>query len=176
MFKITGLGDALLLLDQHWPTMTVTVIQRGAEVEARDSTHLVVPMSDVGSVDLSPDAPHPNHLKTILAHTANLTDQDRLLVNCWAGQSRSTATAIAILIQHGCTPREALDRVVEERPVALPNVLLVKHIDKHFKLKGELNKIVKEFIRSELAKPYVVNDTPTAEAVDEMKRLMSLFG
>jgi predicted protein tyrosine phosphatase len=175
-FKITGLQDALDLLDMGWPTKTVTVIQRGANVYPRDDTHIVVAMSDVGDPKMSPDAPHPRHLRSILAHTANLTDQDMLLVNCWAGQSRSTAAALAILIQHGCTPQEALDRVVDERPVALPNVLFVKHIDKYFGLKGELNKIVKAFIRSELAKPYIRNTTPSAESVDEMKRLMSLFG
>lgn len=174
-FKIGGASEALQLLKKNWPTKTVSVIQESADWEEVNDTHIVVNMSDVATPHMSPMAPTPAHLQRILAHTADLTDDDRLLVNCWAGQSRSTAACIGILIQHGCDARTAFDLVLEERDIALPNALLIKHIDDHFKLGGELIEIVTAHRKSELSKPYIANQMTPAEAIADMKRLMGLL-
>jgi predicted protein tyrosine phosphatase len=172
-FKIGGAAEALQLINKNWPTKTVTVIQESADWEEVNDTHIVVHMDDVGSLHLSPMAPTRAHLERILSHTADLKDNDRLLVNCWAGQSRSTAACIGILIQHGCDPKTALELVLKERNIALPNSLLIQHIDDHFKLNGELVAIVAAHRKSELAKPY--QQMTAAESIADMKRLMGLI-
>lgn len=175
-FRIEGAYDAGKLLDANWPTKAVTVIQRGALWEPRGPHHIVAIMSDVGSPDMSPDAPRRETIEAILEHTADLTDDDRLLVNCWLGQSRSAATMLGILIQHGFSAEDALTMVVEERPVAMPNVLITKHIDDIFGLNGELSNLVAAHIRSELVKAKIVPaDKPTNADIEEMNRLRKLF-
>ena len=141
-FKIVGMGEATTLLNEKWPTKTVSVIQESASFESTGPSHLVIHMSDVDSSTKSLNAPSPSHLKTVLDHTVDLKDGDRLLVNCFAGQSRSTAAAIGILIQHGCDSQTAFDLVLENRGISFPNTLLIKHIDDHFNLGGQLIQIV----------------------------------
>lgn len=168
-FKIGGASEALQLLKLNWPTKTVSVIQESADWEEVNDTHIVVNMSDVATPHMSPMAPTPAHLQRILAHTADLTDADRLLVNCWAGQSRSTAACIGVLIQHGCDPLTAFSLVLEERDIARPNVLLIKHIDDHFKLGGELIKIVATHQKLDDARPRLMDATDT---IADLRRLI----
>lgn len=172
-FRIEGAYDAEKLLGQNWPTCAVTVIQRGAEWKSWGPAHIVVPMSDVGDPKASPDAPTIHHLAYILDHTKNLTSADRLMVNCWLGQSRSSAVAVAILMQHGMTTEEAFAAVLEQRPVAVPNVLICKHIDSYFGTK-DCEAMAKAHLKNELAsimKP--PSGKPTDKEVDDMKKWLA---
>lgn len=172
-FRIEGAYDAEKLLTANWPTCVVTVIQRGAEWKSWGPNHLVVPMSDVGDPKASPDAPTIQHLAAILAHTANLTSADRLMVNCWLGQSRSSAVAVAILMQHGMTTEEAFEAVLEQRPVAVPNVLICRHIDSYFGTK-DCEAMAKAHLKNELASIKKAPDgKPTAKEVDDMKKWLA---
>ncbi len=175
-FKIGGAYEATVLLDKGWPTKTVSVIQESADFRSTGPSHLVVHMSDVFSPHMSPHAPTMDHLLTILDHTKDLKDDDRLLVNCWAGQSRSTAAAIGILIQHGFDYLTAFEMVLEERDIALPNGLLIQHIDSHFGLGGELCKKTADHRKSELSKPYITANAQTAQqTIDQMRAFIDML-
>jgi predicted protein tyrosine phosphatase len=175
-FRIEGAFDAEQLLDKHkWPTRTVTVIQRGADWYSRGPSHLVVPMSDVGSPLASKDAPTEAHMHAIFDHCEGLTDDDRVLVNCWLGQSRSSATMLGILILYGMEPQEALDAVIEQRPVAMPNLLICKHIDSIFGLGTETYDVTADYVGKELRKVGLAPDKPTTAAVAQMNDIMKLF-
>lgn len=63
----------------------------------------------------------------------------RLLVNCHAGVSRSTAAAATLMAQHAPgKEREAFMRLAEVRPAALPNNLIVQIADRMLGRNGAL--------------------------------------
>jgi predicted protein tyrosine phosphatase len=77
-------------------------------------------------------------LEEVLAFTARLQDDDKLLVHCHAGISRSTAVASAILCQHGLNPVDAVKEIYQQRPLAIPNMLVVRLMDDLLNLDNEL--------------------------------------
>ena len=125
-YTVTNYSEAHRLMDADWPTCVVTVIHRGVGMVSRGPHHLVLTMSDVKDAR-HPDAPSCQHVRDILAHTENLGRDDRLLVHCWMGRSRSPAAMIAVLMQHGYDFETAYDVVSEDRMV-VPNPLLCRHI------------------------------------------------
>jgi predicted protein tyrosine phosphatase len=74
----------------------------------------------------------------VLAFTRTLTDNDRLLVHCRAGVSRSTAMIIAIFLQHGMDPDQAFSHVRRLRPEMIPNRRILELADARFRLSGRL--------------------------------------
>ena len=63
--------------------------------------HLLLNFDDI-EYDDDQYSPKAEHVAEILEWSSQLKDDDRLLVHCWAGVSRSTALALAIWIQkHG---------------------------------------------------------------------------
>lgn len=71
------------------------------------------------------------HVERILAFGRALPDGARLLVHCMAGISRSTAAALALLVQELSLGRAdgAAERLLELRPEAHPNLLIAAHAD-----------------------------------------------
>lgn len=57
---------------------------------------------------------------------------DNMLIHCFAGRSRSTAAALGILYDRLGSVKIALDTLLKLRPIAVPNLLLVKHFDTFF--------------------------------------------
>jgi predicted protein tyrosine phosphatase len=162
------------LFDIPTPTRALSLMSPGAEFASRGENHLVLRFEDVSSP--TPNAPTMEHVLEGLAFCADLTDDDFLLINCHAGQSRSTAMAIGVLILHGMDPQSAFDAVKADRPVLMPNMLITQHLDQHFKLDGKLNQIVIDFVRAELGAIRVPQTVaPTTDSINEMQRLMDLF-
>jgi predicted protein tyrosine phosphatase len=91
-------------------------------------------VTDVGATD-------QDVLRIIrLAETLRSDGRGRVLIHCEAGVSRSTATA---LIMYGCwlgpgREREAMARVLAQRPVAVPNRRMVEIADRLLERDGRL--------------------------------------
>ena len=71
----------------------------------------------------------------------------RLLIHCFAGVSRSTALAYAILIDRARAvgdERAMLERLLAIRPQACPNRLLVRHADALLGCDGRMIRAVEE--------------------------------
>jgi hypothetical protein len=85
-------------------------------------------------------APDRNQVYRILLFSQNFTREDRILIHCRAGISRSTAIAISILCQHSPVGEEklAVDQVRAIRPVMLPNFLITKLADEILQRQGKL--------------------------------------
>ena len=90
-------------------------------------------------------APGKGHVTEILRVGATCLEaasvgRVHLLVHCHAGISRSTAAAFAMASQALGVDRaeEALEFVLENRPEAFPNLLIVQHADRLLKAEGRL--------------------------------------
>jgi predicted protein tyrosine phosphatase len=83
-------------------------------------------------------APCRQHLLDVLDFTADLAPGANLLVHCIAGVSRSTAAAIGILIACGMSWPAAWEQVAAVRPCMLPNARIIRLIDEHHRLGGQL--------------------------------------
>jgi predicted protein tyrosine phosphatase len=84
-------------------------------------------------------------IQAILAFSADLTPDDKLLVHCSAGISRSTAVATGILCQHGLSPTAALEKVFAVRKNAIPNPHIIALMDEALKLNGELESALQNY-------------------------------
>ena len=82
-------------------------------------------------------APTHAQVQQILDFTRNLTDAI-IVVNCFAGISRSTATALAILVQHHGSIDRAIDILRADRPQAMPNPVISRFADDIMGLDGKL--------------------------------------
>ena len=87
-------------------------------------------------------APTKEHAEAILDFGKRLPDDARVVVHCFAGACRSTASAIALWLQANGTDRlnDAVNWLITDRPKACPNLLLAKHFDELLGMDGRLIK------------------------------------
>ena len=116
--------------------------ERGVEAQLRrfypSASFLFAYFDDVEFV--REGAPDRNIVYRILLFSQNFTREDRILMHCRAGVSRSTAIAISILSQHAPVGEEKLvvDQVRAIRPLMLPNFLIIKLADEILQRQGKL--------------------------------------
>jgi predicted protein tyrosine phosphatase len=172
-FKVLGLSEAEVEIARDWPTLIVSAISLNHPLPCQGRHHLIVDVEDV-HIATGNSFATAEMLETILTHTVALHDRDRVLVHCFAGQSRSSAVMLAILIQHGLGAVEAFAAVLENRPMMIPNQLIARLIDERFGLGGELIEINNAHVSAALRSPSrVTGVTPTQSAA--MKKIMDLF-
>jgi predicted protein tyrosine phosphatase len=146
---ICAVDDIAKCKNAFKPTYTISIVDGDYDV---GSTDLKLRIDNITNPMPGLVHPQPRHLETILAFTEDLGDDDRILIHCNAGQSRSTAVAIAVLIQHDLTPQEAFDTVAQLQPNLLPNMRLIEYTDHYFGLGGALIKLVDTQRRESLAR------------------------
>jgi len=91
--------------------------------------------------EFDPNSPTREHVTTILNWSKLLPDDAILLVHCEAGVSRSTAAALAIMIQHNGIEKleECISNLLLVRPQACPNPLITKWADEQLGCGGKLH-------------------------------------
>jgi len=128
---VVSIWDKDSLYDKECREMVKTVAPR-AELLFSFFADTIVPHH--------PHAPRLQDVKRILAFTSQLPGKAKVLVHCWAGISRSTAIAYAILCQHSPPGKEMenLLHVQSLRDFVFPNRLIIELADKILKRKGAL--------------------------------------
>jgi predicted protein tyrosine phosphatase len=93
-------------------------------------------------------APAEDDLRGILAFAADLQPGAEVLIHCWAGVSRSTAVAYAILCQATGPGHEAIcmESVFSVRPQAFPNALIIEIADRILNRKGAMQQACEEVL------------------------------
>lgn len=126
--------------------------ERGYEAQLRrDFPGASFNFSYFDDVEYAKDgAPDRNHVYRILLFSQGFTVNDRILIHCRAGISRSTAIACAIVSQHSQPGEEAavVEQVRSIRPVMLPNFLIIKLADEILQRQGKLVAAVAKTRRS----------------------------
>jgi predicted protein tyrosine phosphatase len=92
------------------------------------------------------NAPRREHIDFILEYTKTIPNDAVLLVHCLAGISRSTAGTLGILLQKNGKDKiaESITELIEIRPIAHPNRLIVAYLDSIFGYDGKLEIAVHE--------------------------------
>lgn len=138
--RIETAPKALELLQAKWPTRAISLVGDDLrfELPCFGQHHLILRFHDVEELVSGYVAPTTDDLERALTHARGLGGSDRLLIHCHAGKSRSPAMAMGILIDHGLTPDQALDRVKAAGSFVIPNRLMIRHLDELLGLHGGL--------------------------------------
>ena len=90
----------------------------------------------------------PEQIQEILAFGATANDRSSILIHCWAGVSRSTAVAYAVLCQAAGpgNEKECLSHLRKIRPQAVPNSLIVTLAEVVLNRKGAMFSAYDEMI------------------------------
>lgn len=118
----------------------------------RGPNHLIVQFDDAETDRVFYEnqwwvGPSEEDVETILTWAKDIPPDASLLVHCTAGKSRSTAVAVAVLIQAGLTPKEALTEVIVAREregsdIVIPNRRITRFADDQLGLNGALNEAI----------------------------------
>lgn len=97
--------------------------------------------------------PTADDARVLAAFCKRLPAEAKCVVHCEAGVSRSTAAALAFhVFHHGF--EGAVDWLLNERPIALPNTLLAHHFDKEFGFEGKLEALADMVGAVRVNRPY----------------------
>lgn len=177
--RISGLSEANEMKKQGIPDKIVSLVDPPAARNLEpDENHIVIPVHDIDQKMEGWIYPDENHIREVLRFTQDIKEDDKVLVHCHAGVSRSTAMAIGILIQHGMTAQEAVDYVFEIRECAWPNGLIIEILDKELNQNGELSKVVGE-AKKRINEHFVRKPTdngPSKADIEAMEKLKKLLG
>jgi predicted protein tyrosine phosphatase len=174
--KICSLDSVDKYMD-NWATKTISLLDPNLRDEYPSTpTRHVEFFNDIAQPFYGWIMPKMVHLRNCLEFSKNFTDEDRVLIHCHAGVSRSTAVAIAVLIQHGMCVSDAVDKIVEVRECAWPNSEIIALADVHFGLGGSLIDHIKLWKMEQQSKIVLVRSEADAKAkeaqVDFMKNLL----
>ena len=148
--RIATAPEALVLLQEGWPTRVVSLVGDDLRfpLASFGDHHLILRFHDLEEEVEGFVAPTEEQMRAALAHTRNVAADERLLLHCHAGKSRSPAMAMGILIQAGLPVAAAFEKVRAVRPELIPNRLMIRQLDRILGLKGELVRVVEAHYRS----------------------------
>ena len=103
-------------------------------------------------IESETNSPTVEHVKKILEWGKSLPEDAVVLVHCEAGVSRSTAAALAILVQYYGNDKieECIKLLLDVRPIACPNPLITKWADEQLGCNGELHEAAEKVANSKL--------------------------
>jgi predicted protein tyrosine phosphatase len=117
------------------PWGLITLLSPGSMIDTPaglgSGGHLQIETHDIPDPAEGLTAPQARHVEDILGFISDWDQGEPLLVHCWAGVSRSTATAfIAACALNPETPETHIAAAMRRlSPTASPNPLLVRHGD-----------------------------------------------
>ena len=129
---LSGLADAI---DEYHPSHIVSLLSPSHMIPTPDgfdrTRHLQLGLEDVSDPRAAEHPPGREHIDRLLAFSRQWDARSPFLIHCWAGISRSMASAFTVLCDRLGPGREVeIARAMRRRaPHAQPNALLVHHAD-----------------------------------------------
>ena len=117
------------------PWGLITLLDPASMIETPDGIgtdrHLKVGVNDINASAEGLVRPKEDHVASVLAHGNAWDTSSPLLIHCWAGVSRSTASAFMIACQRNPdTPPSIIANYIRANsPTATPNRLLISIAD-----------------------------------------------
>lgn len=154
---ISSLRDVHDAHAQSGPAKVVSLLSPGSDFPAFDGfgedRHMRVEINDI-LVDMEDrKAPGEHHVENLVGFLEKWHPDDALLVHCWAGMSRSTATALIAACMHNPDTDEAVigQTLAKASPTAFPNTRIVALADEMMGRGGRMARAAEE-IRSDEAR------------------------
>jgi predicted protein tyrosine phosphatase len=114
--------------------------------------HLQLSLHDITAASPGMAAPHSNDAQKLVAFIEEWDAKNPMLIHCWAGISRSTASAFTALCMKRSDDEEQLAWELRgASPSATPNSLLVAHVDALLGRNGRMVAAIKAIGRGEEA-------------------------
>jgi len=129
---LSGLEDAIA---SHRPSHIITLLSPEHMIETPAGfpagRHLKLGINDVADPAAADHPPARDHVERLLAFSRDWDAKDPLLIHCWAGISRSMASAYTVLCDRLGPGREVEIAMAIRRRAshANPNPLFVRHAD-----------------------------------------------
>lgn len=133
--KIAGYTEARRIINQGWPTKVISIVDYETRRLVDDDQNNIT-----GIFWDTLEGPKKDILEPIFKFFDSITENDNVLIHCSAGISRSTATALALLLSKGFDYDSAIKIVYKARPQACPNDTVLKLYDDYSGLNGRLIK------------------------------------
>lgn len=129
---LSSLEDAI---ESHRPSHIVTLLSPEHMIQTPSGfaaeRHLKLGVNDVSDPSAGENPPGRDHIDRLLAFSREWDASQPLLIHCWAGISRSMASAYTVMCDRAGPGREieiALN-IRKKASHAAPNLLLVRHAD-----------------------------------------------
>ena len=146
---VTPLSAVPEVLRAYRPSHLVTLLSPEHMIETPAGfpaeRHLRLGVNDVVDVEAGDHPPGRQHIEALLAFSRAWPAEEPILVHCWAGVSRSMASAYTILCDRlGPGSEIVAARAIRSRaPHAYPNALLVQYADDLLGREGRMIAAIK---------------------------------
>ncbi|HEY0302278.1 MAG TPA: hypothetical protein VGC36_13115 [Rhizomicrobium sp.] len=146
---VTPLSAVPEVIRSHRPSHLMTLLSPEHMLETPPGfpveRHLRLGVNDVVDVEAGDHPPARQHIESLLAFSRAWPAADPILVHCWAGISRSMASAYTILCDRmGPGSEIVAARAIRARAAhAYPNALLVQHADDLLGRQGRMVAAIK---------------------------------
>lgn len=160
---LSALEDAL---ESHRPSHIVTLLSPEHMIETPKgfpaARHLRLGVNDITDPSAGDAPPVRQHIDQLLAFSRGWNMEAPLLIHCWAGISRSMASAFTVLCDRLGMEREMKIAMAIRRrvPHASPNRLLVAHADEALERGGRMLTALKVMGQSHQVEEGVVTAFP----------------
>ena len=163
---LSSLADAL---ESHGPSHLVSLLSPEHMIETPAgfpiARHLRLGVNDIVDPAAGTAPPNRKHIDALLEFSRGWDTSQPLLIHCWAGISRSMASAFTILCDRSGPGHEIeIARAMRRRaPHALPNRLLVSHADDALGRRGAMLAALNQMGPPVLVEEGVTTLLPLAE-------------
>jgi predicted protein tyrosine phosphatase len=155
MIVVTSLRHAADQVVVRGATKAISILSPDSEFPLFESVagdnHLRLSFHDVAAASPGLAAPGVHDMMRLLTFIRSWDKAAPLLIHCWAGISRSTASAYiaTCLLQPECGEDELAWRLREASPSATPNPMLIKLADEALGRDGRMRRAINDIGRGE---------------------------
>jgi predicted protein tyrosine phosphatase len=163
VIPLSALGDSIAA---HRPSHLVSLLSPQHMIATPDGfpaeRHLKLGVNDVADPTAGAHPPSRAHVDALLEFSRGWDAQAPLMIHCWAGISRSMASAFTVLCDRLGPGREIeIARAIRRRaPHAAPNTLLVGHADAALGRGGAMLAAVNAMGPARMVEEGVLTDLP----------------
>lgn len=147
---VSSLARSYDVVTTHRPEKVVSLLGPGTEFPIFEGfptdDHYKVELDDIRKEMDGYVTPEERHVAGLLGFLKKWNPEQALLAHCWAGISRSTATAMITACLHNPDTDESVvaNAIADASPTAYPNTLIVSIADEMMGRSGRMIKAVEQ--------------------------------